>query len=232
MNQVIPSKFLAASTVALVVGLTFGSPHALVINEIRIDEGGDNDNEYFELYGEPGESLDDLTYIVIGDGVSENGTVEAVIDLDGLSIPASGYFLCAEAGFTGSAVPDHVRNLAFENLDNVTHLLVRGYRGAIGSDADTNEDCRIDPNIFWDSELDRLAFVVAPNGWPGADCHYGPPFAGNHISQRPAHAFRCSDVWHLGPFAYPSSDTPGETNAPICAVPTESSSWGTIKARY
>ena len=39
------------------------------INEIRIDQPGTDNDEYFELLGEPNASLDGLTYIVIGDGV-------------------------------------------------------------------------------------------------------------------------------------------------------------------
>jgi hypothetical protein len=52
-----------------------GPPNNFKINEIRIDEpsvgGGDkfaDKNEYFELHGPPGASLDNYWYLVIGDG--------------------------------------------------------------------------------------------------------------------------------------------------------------------
>ena len=38
------------------------------INEIRIDQPGIDNDEYFEIFGDPSGSLNDLTYIVIGDG--------------------------------------------------------------------------------------------------------------------------------------------------------------------
>ena len=48
----------------------------VIINEIRIDQPGSDVDEYFELAGAPGTSLDGLTYIVIGD----SGSVTARID--------------------------------------------------------------------------------------------------------------------------------------------------------
>ena len=70
-----------------------------VINEIRIDQTGTDNDEYFELVGAPGTDLSALTYIVIGDGaaLAGSGVVETVVSLAGQSIPASGYFVCAEA---------------------------------------------------------------------------------------------------------------------------------------
>ena len=65
--------------------ITFG------INEIRIDQDGFDDDEFVELIGTPGQSLDGYSYIVIGDGVGGSGVLEAVVDLTGLVIAPDGF---------------------------------------------------------------------------------------------------------------------------------------------
>ena len=99
----------------------------------------ESDDEYFELWGPAASSLDTYTYVVIGDGSTGSGTVEAVVNLAGNSIGLTGIFVAAESTFTlGSA--DLTTDLAFENSDNVTHLLVEGFTGAAGDDLDTDDD--------------------------------------------------------------------------------------------
>ena len=46
------------------------------ISEIRIDQSGADTDEYFELAGTPGASLDGLTYLVIGDGSGGSGVID------------------------------------------------------------------------------------------------------------------------------------------------------------
>ena len=48
---------------------------AATINEIRVDQAGTDNDEYFELLGMPGESLDGLTYITTGDGLDVDACV-------------------------------------------------------------------------------------------------------------------------------------------------------------
>mgnify|MGYP001815745155 CR=1 FL=1 len=49
---------------------------AVTINEFRLDQPSDDYDEYIELMGDPGESLDDLSFIVIGDvTITVNDTV-------------------------------------------------------------------------------------------------------------------------------------------------------------
>ncbi len=105
-----------------------GAPD-VVINEIRIDQGGSDNDEYFELKGGSGTSLDGLTYLVIGDGTVGSGVVEAVVDLTGSVISGGNFFVAAEATFS-LATADLTTSLNFENSDNVTHLLVYGFTGA------------------------------------------------------------------------------------------------------
>lgn len=102
---------------------------ALRINEIRVDQPGTDNDEYFELFGDPGASLNGLTYLVIGDGAGGSGVIEAVVDLSGLSLDANGYFVAAEGSF-GLGISDLTASLNFENGDSVTHLLVSDFTGA------------------------------------------------------------------------------------------------------
>ena len=44
-----------------------------LISEIRIDQPSTDNDEYFEISGDPGASLNDLTYLVIGDGTGAVG---------------------------------------------------------------------------------------------------------------------------------------------------------------
>ena len=64
----------------------------LRINEIRVDQSGSDIDEYFELFGGANDSLDALTYIVIGDGVGGSGVVDTAISLSGQTLDASGFF--------------------------------------------------------------------------------------------------------------------------------------------
>src|SRR5690606_7106649 len=120
-------------------GCGLGCPDVLTvkINEIRIDHGGDDVNEYFELSGAPGTPLGSLTYIVIGDGTGGSGVVEAVVPLAGQSIQADGLFLVGKTStlpdFPGATVDLAAGDaLVFENSDNVTHMLVQDFSGTVG----------------------------------------------------------------------------------------------------
>ncbi|HEC20550.1 MAG TPA: hypothetical protein ENI97_14630, partial [Gammaproteobacteria bacterium] len=55
------------TTLAGLLGLGLAaSAQAILINEIRIDQPGPDRDEYFELAGIAGESLDGLSYLVLG----------------------------------------------------------------------------------------------------------------------------------------------------------------------
>jgi hypothetical protein len=193
----------------------------VVINEIRIDQTGTDNDEYFELTGPAGYSLDNLTYLVIGDnGGVVSGTIECVVPLAGYTIPADGYFVVAENTFTlgGADVLLAPNALNFENSDNVTHLLVYGFTGALGDDLDVNDDCSQD--IYpWSMEYDRIALVEEDNPPSGTVCHYGPPQIGPDGSFVPGHVYRCAPDtgapygWVIGQFdPAAGDDTPGAAN--------------------
>ena len=198
----------------------FAGPPDIKITEIRIDHVGSDINEYFELAGEPGQSLDDLTYIVIGDFGTNGGVIDAAVDLTGHSINDSGFFLVAESTFTlGPPAPDLTLDLDFENSDNVTHLLVAGFAGAVGDDLDIEDDCVLN-STPWTSMVDLIALIEEENPPDGTECHYGPPTIGPNGDFVPSHVYLCVslNLWQIGDhFDLELFDTPGEPN-PECAV--------------
>lgn len=207
---------------------TFGA----AISEIRIDQPGPDRDEFFELMGTPGERLDGLTYVVLGDGPAASGEIEAVISLDGHAIPADGVFLVTEATHTMVADADVVTLLNFENGDNSTHLLVRGFSGHLDQDLDLDNDCHLDVRP-WREVIDGVALMVEANPPLTTECHYGDPgaVAGPDGSFPPGSVIRCDGLWLVGGFTFGSDDTPGGWNRP-CALTAEPASWGTVRARH
>lgn len=73
--------------------------------------------------------------------------MNAVIDLTGSAIPAGGFFVAAEPTF-GLGTADFTTGLNFENSDNVTHLLVRGFTGSNGDDLDFDGNSQVLDHIL------------------------------------------------------------------------------------
>jgi hypothetical protein len=210
------------SLCALIVAVPTAPANSALINEIRIDQGGADDDEYFELLGTDSESLDTLTYLVIGDGSGSDGTIESVTSLAGQTIGSSGYFVVAESTFTiGTA--DLTTTLNFENSDNVTHLLVDGFTGANGDDLDTDDDGVLDVEP-WTSVVDGVALIEEVNPPAGTEFEYasdlGLPTVGPDGTFVPGHVYRFLDnpantSWTVGPFDIAlGDDTPGAMNVP------------------
>jgi hypothetical protein len=142
------------------------------INELRIDQpGGDND-EFFELIGPANQSLEGLTYLVIGD----NASIEAVVSLNGQSLNADGLFIAYENTFSlvsQDSAQDLIlvpNALNFEN-ESVTHVLVRDFAGALNDVVDDNLDGVLNASLPWQPTdvLDAIGvieetFDVAPLG--------------------------------------------------------------------
>ncbi len=206
----------------------------VVINEIRVDQPGTDNDEYFELFGAPGQSLNGLTYVVIGDGLGGSGIIETIVNLNGSVIPADGHFLAAEATWTScnGSVPDLPLTgnaLNFENTDNFTHLLVAGFTGTSGQDLDTDNNCALDVTP-WLGVVDLIALALRPNSLAdhtAIECSYGPPTVDYQVEEAggnipaPGLAIRCDDgvgFFEAGlasPFCV--QDTPGAAN--LCEIP-------------
>ncbi|MEM9227999.1 MAG: endonuclease/exonuclease/phosphatase family protein [Pseudomonadota bacterium] len=191
----------------------------VAINEIRTDQTGTDNDEYFELFGASNASLDGLTYVVIGDGTGGSGVIESVTDLSGLTLDADGFFLAAEASFTlGTA--DLTTVLDFENSDNVTHLLVQDFTGSDGQDLDTNDDGILDVTP-WTSVEDSVALIETIGS---GDLVYSLTTVGPSGSSVPGHVFRETDGtgdFQIGGFTAPTDDTPGVSNSTPPATPTD-----------
>ncbi len=190
--------------------LEAGSPPALQFNEIRIDQPGNADpDEYIEITGAPGTNLDGVSIVILGDGSDTNGVVEAVISLNGATIPKDGVFLVAESGFTlGTA--DFNATLNLENGDSVTYFLVWNFTGLNFLDYDSDNDCALDSQP-WDATIDSLAVIAGDNRCVYSTTTVGPDYFG-----LPAHVVRCTDgSWRFGrfdPAAKDGFDTPGTPN--------------------
>ncbi|YCM43834.1 PEP-CTERM sorting domain-containing protein [Verrucomicrobiaceae bacterium 227] len=202
------------------------SQAAVIINEFRTDQTGADDSEYFELAGTPSESLDGITYLVIGDGTGSSGVLEAVIDLSGMAIQSNGLFLAAEATFENAVgqffegiTPDLVTTINFENSDNTTHLLVTGFTGANGDDLDTDDDGVLDLTP-WTLVLNAISPLEEVNPPANTEYAYAASLGGEEVgpdgSFVPSHVFRdSSGNLNIGNFDIATgADTPGTGNIP------------------
>ncbi len=191
------------------------------INEIRIDQPGNDNDEYVEIVGPVGFNLGGLTYVVIGDQPDTNsGVIETVIELSG-TIPADGHYLIANPATITIVSPAEIDQAVgvnvFENSDNVTHLLVGGFTGNNGDDLDGGDDCILD-STPWNLILDQVALVeeLSPAP-PVTDCYYSGTTVGPEGTLVPGHVWRNPDGlpngWAIGPFdpAF-GDDTPGGVN--------------------
>lgn len=194
------------------------TPLPPTINEIRIDQPGADNDEFFELAGNP-QSLDGLWYIVIGDGTGGSGEVEAAIDLTGNSIGVGGFFVAAESTFT-LGVADLVTTLEFENSDNVTHLLVRDFTGLVADDLDTDDDGVFDVTP-WTEVIDCVALVETFDIPASGEHIYCAATVGPEGTFVPGSVERCPDgfgTWQIGNFDHTfGENTAGGPNS--CLTP-------------
>ncbi len=190
-----------------------GGTADIAINEIRIDQPSDDNDEYFELAGVPDAALDGLSYIVLGDGTGGSGVIEAVVDLTGQAIASDGFFVAAEDTFS-LATADFTTSLNFENGDNVTHLLVDGFTGSNGDDLDTDDDGTLDITP-WRSIVNSVALVATLGS---GDQIYSDTQVGPNGSFVPAQVYRDPDgtgdflIGSFDPQAADANDTPGASN--------------------
>jgi hypothetical protein len=212
-------------------------PEGLVINEIRIDEPGDDFNEYFELKGDPTTSLVQMRYLVIGDGAPEDGSgvIEEVINLDEWMIQNDGYFVAAEDTYNLGNIIDDVdlilsgdaNELNFEGSDNVTHVLVANFFGQRGQDLDVDDDGQFDDGFVpWIHTIDMVALVENLDEPPtDTEWWYGDVTVGPDGPYVPGHVYRCEPdgTWLIGPFdPVEGLDTVHDVN-PDC--PAEECPW-------
>ncbi len=158
---------LAAAALALAC-LAGGRAQAgpTFLNEILRDApGADNGQEFVELLGDPGASLDGVVFLAIdGDG-SAAGTIDTVFSLDGLTLGSNGLLLIRDSATVLQPAPAAgttvVVNDFTPDLENgsITFLLVTGFTGAVGNDLDTNNDGVIDVATPWATVIDAIGLL-------------------------------------------------------------------------
>jgi hypothetical protein len=202
----------------------------VAFSEIRIDQTGADTDEWVELVGAPGTSLNDITMIVIGDGtaLAASGVIEAVVSLAGKTIPADGHFAMSESTFTqGIAAIDYVlpgaNPLNFENSDNVTFMLVRNFSGVDAADLDSDDNGVFNTVVPWTEVVDTIALIKTTTVPPtGTEWFYGANTIGPDGTFLPGHIWRCEDTgcWNIGRFdlLVDPTDTPGVANLNCGAV--------------
>jgi MYXO-CTERM domain-containing protein len=193
--------------------VSFGT---MALGEIRVDQAGNDNDEYFEIAAIPGFALGTFSYLVIGDG----GAIEEVSNLVGEAVGGlNTRFVGAESTFSlGTA--DATYTLNFENDDTVTHLLVRNFTGADGQDLDTNDDGLLDL-LPWGQVVDVVSIIDdASTDFPYATFQQVGPDPAS-MSGTPFHVQRCPDLfgpWVIADPVVGAGDTPATTlNAcPVC----------------
>jgi hypothetical protein len=207
------------------------NPPSVIISEFRIDQPGVDNDEYFELYGAPNTLLNGLTYIVIGDGTGGSGVIESATALTGNRTAADGFFLCAHAAFTIAPAEVNLFNasFAFENDDNVTHMVVFRFTGTLQQDLDTNDDGVLDitpwTSIVNSVAVVRDATVPPPVGieWVYSTKIVGPDVSGTTpVSPRQVAYCPSTQTSVIGPTDFvlnPSFDTPGNGNTGCVYTP-------------
>ncbi|MEM6675621.1 MAG: hypothetical protein AAF726_22410 [Planctomycetota bacterium] len=224
-------SFLLAPALSVPAAAQGGVPPViLLINEIRIDQPSADTDEFFELFSVPANSsLDGLTYLVLGDNTAGgSGVIEFALDLTGSATNAQGLFLAGEATLT-LGLADLTASLNFENGDNVTHLVVEGFTGAVNDDLDVDDDGTLD-STPWTAIFDAVSLVetTTPSIGSGDEWFYASSLGFTDVGPDgpfvPGHAFRCLTSltdWRIGPFVVSGFDTPATFNL-TCSAPTTS----------
>ena len=183
------------------------------LNEIRISAPGDDDdvNNFVEIAGMAGESLDNLTLVSMSIEF-EPGEISFAIPLTGETIPADGFLLASgDDMFYGDAT-DINTGIDYFGSPQIFALL-QDFTGAQGDDLDADNDGALD-SAPWAAIIDAVALL---DGDGDMDFVYDPeiPTVGPDGNFPPAHAFRATDgdgAWNAGQFSDFSADTPGASN--------------------
>ncbi len=145
---------------------------ALAFNEIFINApGADNGQEFIELRGNDGETVDNVTILAVDNDGAAIGTILNAVNISSsITVGENGLLLVRDSATVLSPVPHvetRIRVTDFvPDLDDnsITFLLVTGFSGSVGNDLDTNDDGAVD-STPWASLLDAL-YIADPSGEP------------------------------------------------------------------
>jgi hypothetical protein len=222
-------------TALTVAALALGAPAfagEYAINEIYASMSGSDTEEFVELIGTPGASLDGfLICIVEGDAGSAFGTLDRAYDLTGLSMPADGFFLAGTATVPGIDFDLGNPQDNLENGTNTYYLIEEAVPGSIalllGTDVDPEDDgTTVLPTLGTVHDLiapiDSLSDVVFDNAATvGPDGTFYP--AGIFRDLDYPNSWCSQSFLDFDPFANVAEPrTPGATNSPCAALETVS----------
>ncbi len=137
---------------------------ALVFNEVlnNAPGGGDDGQEFVELKGNVGESVDDVWILVLDNNGGGIGAVENAIDLSAsLTTGTNGLLLVRDSATVLSPAPAAATTLQITDFnpdidnDSITLLLVTGFTGTVSDDLDTDDDGTLDTTP-WTDVLDAI----------------------------------------------------------------------------
>ena len=158
------ARWLPAVGVAIAaLGSASAQAQDLYLNEIYASHASTDDQEFIELYGTGGASLDDIMVLIVeGDGGGA-GNLDRAWDLSGNVMPGDGYFVLGV-----DAVANNDFNIGTDNqVENGTetiYLLAAANVGAVtsllGSDLDSDNDGVYDAGLEI-SGLGTILDVVA-----------------------------------------------------------------------
>jgi MYXO-CTERM domain-containing protein len=158
---------------ALVAALAGSAQASVRFSEIFLNPAGtDNGQEFIELRGTAGFSLNNLWILSIDGDSTSSGVVDQAINLSAFSLGTNGLFLWRDAasvidadpapGVQGPSVGTSVTSADFnpdlENGSN-TFVIVSNFTGAVGTDLDANNDGIIDAALPWSSVIDAIALI-------------------------------------------------------------------------
>jgi hypothetical protein len=191
---------------------------AATLSEFRLDMPGADTEEYVELAGTPGTSLDGLSFVIIGDGTGGSGVVETAVDLTGQVINANGFFVLAKSTFTLGVADLVDDSMSFENSDNVTYMLVAGFGNAVGDDLDTDDSGDLESLVG--SVVDSLSIIENTDVPASGEFYYGSQEIGPDGTFVPGAGRLCPALggWVISGFdPAAGDDTPGAAN--YCPIP-------------
>lgn len=182
---------------------------ALQINEIVACGSSQN---YFELYGAAGESLNNYTYLVI-DGHNNPGKITDAFSLAGYTIPDDHYFLGM-----GNGDYDYYPNEDFSAdfyfpTRSQTHMLVEGFTGSQYQDLDADDDGVLDTTP-WTAIIDSAASQY------GSEPIYSTTTIELGVWSSPSYRISDGAIWE----SVDDHETPGSPNYPSPQAPYDPSS--------
>lgn len=163
-----------AFAAALVAALAGSAQAGVQFSEILHNPPGtDQGQEFIELAGDAGFSLNGVWILEVDGDTTNAGRVNTAINLSAFSLGSNGLFLArdtaavldADASQLGVQGPSPATTLRIADFNpdiqngTGTFLLVTNFTGAVGTDLDTNNDGTIDVALPWTSALDGIGFT-------------------------------------------------------------------------